>query len=31
LEHQHTFKAFANVEYPRYMQADITLLVFGRL
>jgi len=28
LEHQHTFKKFANVEY---MQPGITLRVFGRL
>jgi len=27
LEHQHTFKTFANVEY---MQAGITLRVFSR-
>jgi len=28
LEHQHTFKKFANVEY---MQSGITSRVFGRL
>jgi len=28
LEHQHTFKKFANV---KYMQPGITLRVFGRL
>jgi len=28
LEHQHTFKKFANVEY---MQPGITLCIFGHL